>query len=538
MASGAKPYDGRGGVLVAVGETAYGAYPLPPKQKVTIGRSGDNDVEINDTSISREHAVIHFGDVVSIEDLGSTNGTRVREPMQWIADLDPHSMATRERQLEPGEQVELLSGSIVMLGTVMLMFQARPSRGRPRRLWPHALFEERVEEECARAAREQRTFAVLRIRLTEATAPNATIDTAVVDKRNVKAAATTTGNSRRDLVEEILASSTRHDDVIAVDESGEYDVLLCPATIVDAEDLLAQLEEAFRQRGLDAEVGLGCYPRDGRSSHALLARAKGNSPTDAADVPHAIVVRDPQMIALHQMIDRVAGSEVTVLLLGETGVGKEVIAERLHQRSPRASGPLVRINCAALPEALLEGELFGHERGAFTGADKAKAGLIESAEGGTLFLDEIGEIPLSTQVKLLRVLEEHKVLRLGARTPTAVDIRIIAATNRDLEHEVAAGRFRQDLFFRLHVFPLDIPPLRERISEIEPLAAVFIASLCDQMRRRTLPRLSPNATAALHAYAWPGNIRELRNIVHRALLLCHGDVITEAHLPLERMGRT
>jgi transcriptional regulator with GAF, ATPase, and Fis domain len=271
---------------------------------------------------------------------------------------------------------------------------------------------------------------------------------------------------------------------------------------------------------------------------ALLAIAKGISPADEIDAPHQIVVRDPQMIGLHQMIDRVASSDVTVLLLGETGVGKEVIAETLHQRSPRAAGPLVRINCAALPEALLEGELFGHERGAFTGADKAKAGLIETANGGTLFLDEVGEMPLAAQVKLLRVLEERKVLRLGARTPTAVDVRIIAATNRDLDQEVAAGRFRQDLFFRLHVFPLDIPPLRERTSEIEPLASVFIASLCDQMGRRTRPRLHPNVTATLAAYAWPGNIRELRNVIHRALLLCHGDVITEAHLPIESMGRT
>ncbi|MBA3392886.1 MAG: sigma 54-interacting transcriptional regulator, partial [Deltaproteobacteria bacterium] len=382
-------------------------------------------------------------------------------------------------------------------------------------------------------------FAVLRIRLSEATAPGAIIDTAVIDKRIINAGGTVNGagSGRRELAEDILASTTRPGDVIAIDENGEYDVLLCPATSAEAQVIVDQLAEQFTDNGLGAEVGLACYPRDGRSTEILLARAKGQSP-DPTDLPHPIVVRDPQMIALHQMIDRVAGSDVTVLLLGETGVGKEVIAETLHQRSPRADGPLVRINCAALPEQLLEGELFGHERGAFTGADKAKAGLIESAEGGTLFLDEVGEIPLSTQVKLLRVLEERKVLRLGARSPTAVDVRIIAATNRDLEADVAAGTFRQDLFFRLHVFPLEIPPLRDRASEIEPLAAVFIASLCEQMHRRSRPRLSASAVAALQAYAWPGNIRELRNVVHRALLLCHGDVISDAHLPLERMGRT
>ncbi|MBA3500890.1 MAG: sigma 54-interacting transcriptional regulator, partial [Deltaproteobacteria bacterium] len=165
-------------------------------------------------------------------------------------------------------------------------------------------------------------------------------------------------------------------------------------------------------------------------------------------------------------------------------------------------------------------------------------GHFESAQGGTIFLDEVGDMPLSTQVKLLRVLEERKVLRLGARTPTVVDARIIAATNRDLEGEVTAGRFRQDLFFRLNVFPLDIPPLRERTAEIIPLATAFIASMCEQMSRRTAPRLDPSAVAALQSYAWPGNIRELRNIMHRAVVLTHGDIISESHLPLERMGRT
>ena len=517
--------------MVAVGETAFGAYTLPPKEKVTIGRSDDNDVSINDPSMSREHAVIHFGDDVSIEDLGSTNGTRVREPAQWTPDLDPREIAASERQLERGERVPLVSGSIVMLGTVMLMFQARPARGRPRRIWPRALFEERVEEECARAAREKRTFALVRIRLAGATTPTATID---IDKHLVNARPSL---GPQHIAEDILANTTRAGDVIAADEAGEYDVLLCPAAAADVEDLVARLEEAFKLRGMNVEIGHALYPRDGRSTDALLARAaKGGTPE--IDLPHQIIVRDPQMIALHQLIDRVAASDVTVLLLGETGVGKEVIAETLHQKSRRAAGPLVRINCAALPEGLLEGELFGHERGAFTGADKAKIGHFESAQGGTIFLDEVGEIPLSTQVKLLRVLEERKVLRLGARAPTSVDARIIAATNRDLEQEVAAGRFRQDLFFRLNVFPLDIPPLRERTSEIVPLATVFIASMCEQMSRRTPPRLDPSAVAALETYAWPGNIRELRNIVHRAVLLCHGDVITEAHLPLERMGRT
>ena len=521
-----------GGVLVAVGETAFGAYTLPHKHKVTIGRSEDNDVSINDSSISREHAVIHFGDDVCIEDVGSTNGTRVREVGQWTPDIDARTIAATERQLEKGERVKLVSGSIVMLGTVMLMFQARPTRGRPRRLWPRPLFEERVEEECARAAREKRTFALVRIRLAGATTPTATID---IDKQLVNV---TTPHNPQHIAEDILGNTTGPGDVIATDEAGEYFVLRCPAAATDADELVARLEEAFKLRGLSAEIGQALYPRDGRSTDALLARAAKGTPDLIADLPHQIVVRDPQMIALHQLIERVAASDITVLLLGETGVGKEVIAEAIHQRSRRAQGPLVRINCAALPEGLLEGELFGYERGAFTGADKAKAGHFESAQGGTIFLDEVGEIPLSTQVKLLRVLEERKILRLGARQPTAVDARIIAATNRDLEQEVVAGRFRQDLFFRLNVFPLDIPPLRERTSEIIPLATSFVAGICEQMSRRPPPRLDASAISALETYAWPGNIRELRNVIHRAVLLSQGDVITDAHLPLERLGRT
>ncbi len=522
-----------GGVLVAVGETAYGAFTLPHKATVTIGRSEDNDVSINDPSMSREHAVIHFGDGdISVEDVGSTNGTRVREPAQWTPDLDARTMAATERQLGRGERVPIVSGSIIMLGTVMLMFQARQSRGRPRRLWPRALFEERVEEECVRAAREKRTFALVRIRLSGATSPTATID---MDRQLVNARPNMTPSA---IAEEVLAETTRAGDVIAADEGGEYDVLQCPATDDDAERLVAQLEEAFKTRGLDVEIGFACYPRDGRSTETLLARASKGGAPEVPDLPHQIIVRDPQMLALHQLIDRVAASDVTVLLLGETGVGKEVIADTIHQKSRRASGPLVRINCAALPEGLLEGELFGYERGAFTGADKAKDGLFEAARGGTIFLDEVGEIPLSTQVKLLRVLEERKVLRLGARTPTAVDARIIAATNRDLEHEVTAGRFRQDLFFRLNVFPLEIPPLRERTEEIEPLARTFIEQACRRSHRRAVPPLTPEALERLRSYSWPGNIRELRNVIHRAVLLAPGDVISESHLPLERMGRT
>ncbi len=244
-----------------------------------------------------------------------------------------------------------------------------------------------------------------------------------------------------------------------------------------------------------------------------------------------VVVVDPAMSALHRMVERVAVGEISVLLLGETGVGKEVFAERVHQLSPRAKGPFVRLNCAALTESLLESELFGHEKGAFTGAVNARVGLLESAAGGTVFLDEVGELPASVQVRLLRVLEERKVLPVGARQPRPIDVRVVSATHRDLESEITAGRFRMDLWFRLNGVSLVVPPLRERVTEIDALASLFLAEACARSKIVTSPRVSPEALAALKRWRWPGNLRELRNVTERAALLATDGVITEEHLP-------
>jgi transcriptional regulator with GAF, ATPase, and Fis domain len=250
-----------------------------------------------------------------------------------------------------------------------------------------------------------------------------------------------------------------------------------------------------------------------------------------------IVLRDPRMREIYSMLDVVAPSPFPILVLGETGVGKDVFAAAAHGRSRRAARSFVQLNCAAMPDSLLESELFGHERGAFTGAHAAMPGLFEAADGGTVFLDEIGELALTTQAKLLRVLENGEVRRVGTVRPRRVDVRIVAATNRDLMARCEAGVFRSDLYFRLASVVVTIPPLRERPSETEPFADHFAR---DAARRlgRPVPKLTQPAIAKLKAHDWPGNIRELRNVMHRAVLQSRGGVLGPDAIHFQPAPRT
>ncbi len=247
------------------------------------------------------------------------------------------------------------------------------------------------------------------------------------------------------------------------------------------------------------------------------------------------VAADPGSRQLLQLATRVAMSDATVMISGESGTGKEVIARHIHQQSPRGDGPFVAINCAAIPESMLEATLFGHDKGAFTGAGSSRAGKFEQAQGGTLLLDEVSEMALPLQAKLLRVLQEREVERIGGRGSIALDVRVIATTNRQLRDEVSAGRFREDLFYRLHVLPLRLSPLRERRGDILPLTRQLMAGHCRHMQR-TPPNLSVAAEAALQAHDWPGNVRELDNLIQRSLILGAGDALDVADLQFEDIG--
>jgi two-component system response regulator FlrC len=245
-----------------------------------------------------------------------------------------------------------------------------------------------------------------------------------------------------------------------------------------------------------------------------------------------IIAADPATLAVMARCERVGKTDTTALLTGESGVGKDVFARRVHDLSKRAGKPYIALNCAAIPETLLESTLFGHEKGAFTGATKAQPGKFELADGGTLFLDEIGEMPLELQAKLLRVLQDHVVERLGSRESLSCDVRIIAATNQDLQARVAEGKFREDLYFRLAVFPIRIPSLRERPQDILPLAEAFLRRYGLTMGR-TGAVLSPATKQALEIYQWPGNVRELENAIQRALLLSDDNLIEPEHVELD-----
>ena len=303
-------------------------------------------------------------------------------------------------------------------------------------------------------------------------------------------------------------------DAVAAMKEGALDFLAKP---VDPDHLLLMVERALMQRRLATENMI---------LKEELAQRRG--------APQ-IVGDDAKLKQVSVALHRAAATDTTVLLEGESGTGKELFARALHALSPRNDGPFIAINCAAIPENLLETELFGYEKGAFTGAANRKPGKFELAHRGTLFLDEIGDLPLALQAKILRALEEKRFERVGGTVPLQVDVRVVAATNRQLKAAVAARQFREDLYFRLSVFPITIPPLRERPDDIPTLARYFIDRFCRDLNKRPLV-LSPAAEDELRLYAWPGNVRELQNCIERAAILTEGETIHPRHLNLSFRG--
>jgi two-component system response regulator FlrC len=303
---------------------------------------------------------------------------------------------------------------------------------------------------------------------------------------------------------------------------------MLPVLLVTAFGSLDTAREAMRLGAFDylskpfsPDELVGAVRKSIQSDERLKAQEPGDAPV--------ILTEDPALAETLALARRAADSRATILIQAESGTGKELLAKLIHAASPRRKGPFVAINCAAIPETLLESELFGFEKGAFTGASSAKAGRFELADGGTLVLDEIGELPLALQGKLLRVLQERTIDRLGGNRPIQVDVRVIALTNRDLSSEVKEGRFREDLYYRLNVIPLRLPPLRERIADLNLLAAHFAERYARENERAT-PKLSPSFLAALARHEWPGNIRELENAIQRCVVLNHGSTLTEKDL--------
>ncbi len=459
------------------------AHPLPSATTATIGRGRDCDVVIDHASVSRCHAAIDAASR-TVVDRRSRNGTRLRG--QLIEAGVPQSVAI-------GEALQL--GEV----TVMLHRATAPAleQGQGTCALEQRPLEVRLVEETARSARNGLPFTHVRIHVPSIVADDA---------------------------RELLLESLRTSDVLAEPLPGQFQLLLPDLDGPRARPVVQRLVSQLETLEVRVASGIASYPADGITAVQLSARAR--------ELVRARGRAEPTpMDRIRTLTSQVAASTVSVLFTGETGVGKELFAEQLHRLSGRGRAAFIKINCAAIPENLLESELFGHVRGAFTGADHARVGLIEAADGGTLFLDEIGEMALRLQATLLRVLEEGIVRPVGATEGRNVDVRFVCATNRSLLDEIEAGRFRQDLYYRIGAITVALPPLRERRGEIEGIARAF-AALARGRVGRAGSIFSDEAIALIGSHRWDGNIRELRNAVERAVLLAGDGPVEPWHLGL------
>jgi len=475
--------------------------PLREERPVVIGRSAPADVAIRDTSLSRQHACVELIEgKIWIEDLASTNGT-------WI-----HGKRITREMVEPGSELSL--GAVTASVHALAPVEGDEQFG-------HDAFQRELTAEARRAGTFDRRLTLLMLR-----------------------------TARRD--HGGLSRWFAH--VRSQLRSFERIALYSPDTV---EVLLPELGEEDAKRRARALVlaseplvcGLGVFPDHAGSDGELLevTRAALRRATLADQIsvaprtlspkqpaPQAdqvgMVIRSPAMKKLYVTVERLGASVIPVLLLGETGTGKEVVTRAIHDGGKRHNRPLICVNCAAIPDQLVESTLFGHEKGSFTGADRRAKGVFESADGGTVMLDEVGELPAQAQAALLRVLETKSFSRVGSNKEQEVDVRVIAATHRDLESMTTTGAFREDLYYRLNTMTLPIPPLRERTEEIEPLARHFIG-VANEANECQVKDLTPQALDLLMRHDWPGNVRELRNAMERAVVLAYDMPIEVEDLP-------
>jgi len=460
---------------------------VPTQTPLVVGRSWPADIVVDDPSVSRTHArffVAPDGGVV-FEDLESTNGTRL------------NGVPVPRGRMGPGDEVRV--------GDVVVGLHVLSTVAGVHGLLGYDALLRLFDDELVRA----RTFArPVSLVILSARAPGHPLQTwapALLEKlRPVDRAA-------------VYAADAV---LVALPESGQAEAEALGAAMVAGDPAL--------------RFGVATFPDGGTSVDELLdaartAMVRGAAKRSATSIDPGLVV-GARMRAVWDLIDRVATANLPVLVLGETGAGKEVVTRALHTKSTRKDGPLRSVNCAAIPQNLVESVLFGHEKGAFTGADRTTKGLFEQASGGTLMLDEVGELPAAAQAALLRVLETKQIVRVGGDRDVSVDVRVIAATHRDLERMCAEGTFRWDLYYRLHGITLLLPPLRERTDEIRPLVDSFLKEACRENARHVRSVAEP-AMEALLRWRWPGNVRELKNVVERAVVVARTDRVTLEDLP-------
>jgi len=564
--------------LVAVAGPLQGSVHHLETDEVTIGRDASNTLPIADSSASRRHSVLtRASDSYEISDLESTNGTFV------------NGVPAHRRRLEHGDQIEIGSSKFLFLlrdgevregsepgrfevNDIRLNSTVRLSPAQALYLQPDIMKaaigesgDRRIAQDlqvllaASRDVAQARSLGDLGARLADLAleavpagravvlVPGEDDDFAVVAQKARRKAVGPLRISRT-----VLAQVRREKAAILSNDLEDSQALrtadslvaarvraLAAVPVIASERLLGVLyldsdeaefrfDEAHLQLLLGlANIAAGAFESvrhvERLESERERLQAEGQASSD-------MVGESPAIRRVFEFVARVARADATVLILGESGTGKELAAQAIHRKSPRSAAPFVAIHCAALAETVLESELFGHERGAFTGALTQKKGKIEVADGGTVFLDEIGELSPAAQVKLLRVLQEREIERVGGTRPIHVDIRVIAATNKNLEKEAAAGRFREDLYYRLSVVSLTMPALRERREDIPLLTNYFAARFGAKLRSR-IPGISPEARAVLARYDWPGNVRELANAVERAIVLGTGELIVPEDLP-------